>query len=201
VKLIAILRDPVERAYSHYLMASRLGIEPLADFAQAVQAELQQADMAIEWWTKRHYIYAGLYYTHLKRYFDRFEPRQVQVCFYEMLQAAPMALLQNLFTFLEVEPTFVPDISLIHNKSGLPKSRALDKFIRKLVKPNPFKDRLVSILPLKWRYRLINGLLNQNANKPQLAPQTRAEMIEIYRDEILKLQDLLQRDLSPWLTP
>ena len=49
------------------------------------------------------------------------------------------------------------------------------------------------------RRRLGSALGKWNLNRPQLSPEHRRELIALYREDILKLQDLIQRDLSAWL--
>ncbi len=87
-RLIAILRDPVDRAFSHYRMMIRLGDEPESDFVEAFHMEENR--IRNQWdpftWS---YKSVGFYYVQLKRYFDLFERSQVQVYLYEDLESKP----------------------------------------------------------------------------------------------------------------
>ena len=118
-KLIAVLRSPVERAYSAFLYMTREGRKPLKAFPEALQAEESRMRDNREWiW---HYRHVGLYYTQLKRYYDVFDADQIRVYLYEDLRAHLPRVLQSIFGFLEVDESFVPDTSLRHNVSGTPK--------------------------------------------------------------------------------
>lgn len=78
-KLIAILRDPAERAYSHFLHLLREGREPLADFQDALDAEEERTRR--NWGWTWQYKSRGLYYSQLKKYFDTF-PNKIYVYIY-----------------------------------------------------------------------------------------------------------------------
>lgn len=196
VRLIAILRNPAERAYSHFLNSVRDGAEPLTDFAQALQEEEVRVRNNLDplrW----HYQQMGFYYVQLKRYFETFDRRQIQIYLYDDLKANPAGLVQDIFQFLAVDDAFVPDTSLVFNASGIPKNQALHAFLKKR---NPIKSILKPFLPKELRQQVTYNLRNQNLEKPTPLPsEMRQRLIEVYREDILKLQDLIQRDLSKWL--
>lgn len=85
-KLIALLRDPVERAYSNYLMYVRWGLETL-DFAQAIKEE--ETRIRNNWPNGWHYVSLGFYYERLKRYFELFKQSQIKVYLYEEWNSEP----------------------------------------------------------------------------------------------------------------
>ncbi len=187
-KLIAILRDPVERAYSGYLMHISEGRETARDFAEALREE----EMRIRNnWGWGHYASVGFYHSQLKRYFDNFNHHQIRVYLYEDLKTNSISLLQDIFNFLNVEESFVPDISIRHNITGIPKNTILQTLIQSLKPLNPvFK----LVLPANLRQNIKTQILV----KPQLPPEIRKQLIEVYREDILKLEELIQRDLSKW---
>lgn len=159
VKMIAILRNPVERAYSAFLHLVRDSREPLRDFAQALEKE--EARICDHWEHIWHYQQAGFYYAQLQRYFAKFNPEQIRVYLFEDLNLNPLGILQDIFQFLGVSETFVPDISVRQNASVLP----------------------------------------TNLAKPALTTQVRQQLIEVYQEDIWRLQKLIQRDLSNWVEP
>lgn len=193
VKLIAILRDPVQRAYSDFLHFVRDSREPYTDFVQAIQEE----EIRIEKnWGFGHYIRRGLYYQQVKRYFDRFDQSQIKIYLNEDLKANSLGLMNEIFQFLGIDDTFVPDTSYQPNVSGIPKNKALHTLFRK---SNPIRTLIEPIAPASLRKLAIN-LKGKNLVQPPLSPEIRQQLIqEIYREDILKLQDLVQRDLSKWL--
>ncbi len=194
VKLIAILREPVERAYSQYLMFIRDQREPLQDFAQAIEEEKNRKEQGWAWGWR--YLELGFYYTQLKRYFDIFNSEQIRVYLYDDLQNNPKRVIEDICTFLNVDNTFSPDMSFKPNISGVPKNKLLHGFLRN---PNVFKDLLKPFLSAKLRKGLRLNLQNSNLSKPKLKPEVKGQLLPIFREDILQLQDLIQRDLSPWL--
>ncbi len=198
-KFIAILRNPVDRAYSHFLHMVRNGTEPLTDFAHALRKEETGASQDRSF-QDHDYIGRGRYYEQLKRYFDAFDRQQIKIYLYEELSNAPIDTLRDNFRFLGVDDSFVPDVSLRRNVSGFPKYETLDKL---LTRPSSIKDALKVYLPVRLRWRLseaFDALKTRNlVEPPALQPEVRGQLVGAYREDILQLQDLIQRDLSSWL--
>ena len=193
-KLIAILRNPVDRAYSSFLAEIRDGREPLNDFSQALQEEATRirSDWSFVW----HYKQRGFYYAQLRRYFDKFDRDQIRVYLYDDWKVNNIRILQDIFHFLNVDDRFVPDVSIKHNVSSIPRSIALHKF---LTKQNLIKSVLEPFLPRRVRRRAFVSLMNQNLTRPQLSLELRNQLVGVYQQDILRLQDLIERDLSKWL--
>lgn len=195
VKIIAILRHPVDRAYSHFLHWVQRGLEPLgADFLKVWNEE--DARVAQDWSPNYHYKHRGFYYTQLKRYYDRFSSDRIRVYLFEELQKDPIALAQHIFNYLEVDPSFVPQTDQKYNISQIPGNAQLDRLIDR---PNFVKKLLKPFIPQAWRDRLKKSLKQKNAIKPKLDPELRHQLTQEYREDILKLQDTIQKDLSVWL--
>src|ERR671912_401234 len=199
-KSIALLRNPADRAYSAFLYAVRMGVEPLTDFAQALREEpLRVRD---GWHYVFHYRSRGLYYRQLKSYYEVFGRERLGVWLYEDLREDPAGVTRGVFRFLEVDDTFAPDTSSKHNPAGVPASvparaamRATDRAVgglRKVLTPTS------GILPLAFEVRRAVQSRVLTA-PPPIDPEVREELIEGYREDILRLQDLIGRDLSTWL--
>lgn len=196
VQLIAVLRNPSERAYSHFLNSVRDGVEPLTDFAQALQEEEIRVKNNFNP-MRYHYQQIGFYYVQLKRYFDRFDKNQIRIYLHEDFKADPTNLLQDIFQFLAVDDAFIPDMSRKFNVSGVPKNQALQALFNQ---QNIIKSVLKPFLPQSLRKQLKYDLRNQNLDKPDPLPsQVKQQLVEVFRADILKLEDLIQRDLSKWL--
>lgn len=201
-KLLVVLRNPVDRAYSAFLFMLRDSREPLDDFSLALEDE--QRRIAENWGPEYHYRRRGFYYPQLKRYFERFGRDNVRVYLYDDLMADPESVVRDMFRFLEVDDTFEPDVSSKHNVSGLPTSKVLQRAYLFLRGSSSLKNALKPLLPPGLRGKLYSRALrsvqSRNLKKaPPLSPRVRRELTEIYRDDIMQLQDLIQRDLSKWL--
>ena len=192
-KLIAILRHPADRAYSHYLMLQREGRETLT-FRQALVAEEQRvADL---WGHTWHYLRRGFYAAQLKPYFDLFEREQLRVYLHEDFLADPVGLTQDVFRFLKVDDTFTSDVSIRHNETRLPRHRALHEY---LSHPLPAKALIMRLIPDTLSRTIGDRVRRLNQSKAVLPRRLRRQLIGLYREDIIKLQDILRRDLSHWL--
>ena len=179
-KLIASLRDPVERSYSVYQM-NRRNKELNADvpFLEAIETDHNLRET---------------YYPMLARYFQRFPPEQLAVILLEDLEQSPATTMRRLYAFLGVDPGFRPDLSKIANPGGEPRSKLLhrlfsDTRLRGLSRgfPEPLVERL-------------RAARSRNLAKQPLSPADRRKAIGFFREDILRTQDLIGRDLSAWLT-
>jgi len=189
-RLIVILRNPVERAYANFLHTVRDDRETHTDFALALQDEEKRIADNWEWFW--HYIQVGFYGQQLQQYYENFAPSQIKVYLYEDLKENAIATLQDIFGWLEVDPNFVPDMAVRPNKSGMPKNQLLHRI---LTKPNPLKTLLKPLFPAKMRQKI----QHQNLNTPQMSQEVKQHLLNLYHTDILRCQDLIQRDLSPWL--
>lgn len=193
-KMIVILRHPVERAYSSYLHMVRDGREPLADFAQALQAE--ESRIRDQWEHIWHYQRMGFYSVQLERYFAFFAPDQIKVHLYDEWLANPLQVMRDTFHFLGVDERFVPDLSIRPNVSGIPRNRLLQTLLRRL---NPAEAALDPRPIVRLCARRVVHIANRNLIKPPIPLAVRDELGLVFHEDIVKLQELLQRDLSPWL--
>jgi hypothetical protein len=145
----------------------------------------------------------GFYYQQVKRYYDTFGRQQVHVFPYEDLRKEPLAFVQNLFGLLGINTSFVPDMSREYNVAHVPIHPTLEKLLYTT------KVRIRGVQPklpkrLRWRLapvvNLVDRLRIRNSTTPPPMPEdVRASLQADYREDILRLQDLLQRDLSHWL--
>ena len=198
VKLLAILRNPVDRAYSAYTHALREWKEPAESFQKAL--ELEPERIKAGWGMLWHYTRAGLYYQQLARYFEVFDSKQILVVLYDDLRSDPAALLRLIFNFLGVDPDFKPDTSLRPNVSGFPKSEWLHKLMKRLfIEDNVIKRVSQVLVPQKIRRMVMVKLRGANLEKRELSADLRSQLQSIFRSDIEKLQGLLDRDLSHWL--
>lgn len=196
VKLFAILRDPAARAFSHYMHTIKNGYEKITDFNKAIHAgEELVGDVVLH----RYYMPFGYYYEQLQRYFQIFSRDQITIYLFEDLEDNPRTFMQDLYRFLEVDEHFLPDLSKKFNPSGSPKSRLLQRL---LSRHHPIKSFLKNILSEKAKEKLRHmqlAIQKKNLNRIEFTDEMRKPVVELYKNDILKLQDLIGRDLSAWL--
>ncbi|MFQ5571826.1 MAG: sulfotransferase [Rhodothermales bacterium] len=197
-RLIALLRHPVERAFSQYMMMLNAGAYPYRPFEQVFREKAR----SVETWDQEPLACYGFklsfYYDSLKRYFDCFSRDQIRIYLFEEYVSDPRSLLSDLFRFLDVDTEFVPDLQARFNPThGVPKSMWLQQTV---MRPNWLKTMAQSMVPTRVRKKVSAAILRTlRTSKPVLDDEVRRKFAMIYRDDILKVQDLLGRDLSVWL--
>jgi hypothetical protein len=181
VKLVASLRNPADRAFSGFLMRTRRG-EAVDSFYKELTAQSS-------------HVKEGFYYHRLKRYLDLFPREQLKIYLFEEFKKDAGRIVKELFGFLGVDTRFALDTSVRHNPGAVPKFRLLNRLLY-----SPALARIArSLFPgVKGPLKHVRQL---NLNPaPKLPGDLRAELVRIYREDILRVQELLDRDLSIWLT-
>ena len=184
-KLIAVLRNPVDRAFSRYSHLVTSGDETQT-FSQAVAAELAPPVPGVAPPLAR-YVEPGFYGAQLGRYLELFDREQLSVHFFEDLVQRPEPLLRELFCFLDVDPSFVPALGH-HNVTRYPaKSASIDRLVRRV----PRKAFLVRIIPPATRARAGRSLRRWNRRLPEFPSELRRELVEVYRDDIRRTEEIV----------
>lgn len=182
-RLIAILRDPVERAYSHYRLSRSLGIEPLT-FPEALAAEpirLRSADRAAKF--AYSYVDRGRYVDQLARLCERFGREHVHVAIFEEMRDDPTRVYSSLCGFLGVETTFRPAfLGRPINAHVAYRSQRVRRIARNL--PRPLEKVVGRLNTLRVEFGPMDA-------------SSRSFIQEELRDDIHSLEDWLGKPL-PW---
>ncbi|WP_129670930.1 sulfotransferase [Candidatus Chloroploca sp. Khr17] len=190
-RLVAVLRQPVDRAYSAFTDMRARGLEPLSDFGEALAAEPQRT--ANNWRPGFRYWQNGLYAQNLIPYYERFPPTHVRIYLYEDWRDRPQTMLADLCNFLEIDPARLPVQVLQHNVTRWVRYLWLERLIKR-------GSRAKQLLPVRLRRAISAHLRFWNQVKPPpLDPALQNNLTERYRDELMRLQDLIGRDLRHWL--
>jgi hypothetical protein len=192
--IIIILRNPVERAFSNYTFLKEY--EPNS-FEEALALEEQRKNNG--WNSFWFYAGQGFYYEQVNHYLTAFP--KVKIVLMDDFSKDVDAEMKAIFDFLEVDPIEI-NTKTIYNKSGVPRN----KFIEWLI----FKDNFLKKIPRYFinkiydsgeRARIKRNIQNRFIKKGDLtiSEQTYNHLVDGYHEDILKLQDLIQKDLSGWL--
>lgn len=190
-RLMAILRNPVDRAYSAFLHARASGFEPLADFEQALDEEPHRIDT--RWIGLTLYATVGMYAEQLERYLAVFPCEQIRVYLFDDLVRDPIRIAQDAFRWVGVSDSFEPDVSKRTNRGVAVRSVRLYNLLKSLRKTS-LGRRLV----LGTSARAFAQMISQRP-KGQLSPNLRHRLASVFEDDIMRLSRLLDRDVSPWL--
>jgi hypothetical protein len=195
MKILIVLRDPAERAYSQFMHNRRDLLETLS-FEEAIAAE--KSRMEENWHFDFFYVDKGYYYNQVKAFMDNFD--HVKVVFYDALEKNPDKLLQDIYAFLEVE-NIVEKEMVKRNQSGEMKVKWFKQIIT--TRKNPVLNAVRKMMGRDTKKKLRNWvkdkLLRYNLKKTEMNPATRKRLVDLYKSDIQKLQSLVDRDLSDWM--
>lgn len=188
-RIIIILRDPVERAYSHYLMDVRDGIQK-APFFEAITEDYRKDKKG--WGISHLYVELGMYFSQVKQYLDVFGKNKVCVLMFEEFVQDPRKILEYVSVFLEIELERVKNINteIMHNPYASPRS-----FLTQTILGNKFVRLRKKIIPKFFRQFVLNRLLLVHGEKPPIDPVASIYLKEIYDIEIEKLELLLGKKI------
>lgn len=187
IKLICILRNPIERAYSGYRYFVGKGIEKRT-FKAAI---VQQMDPKTKYYRPQAYLELGKYANHVERYLSTFGESQMKIYLYKDWCETPESVLRDIYQFIEVDPKFQQDTSRRHNVS--------DKNDRgELYWQRVSQFSLIQLLPKEYSH-LVEGIMKTIFNRTQLTYGIRNKLIRYYYDDVKKLEGIICRDLSHWL--
>jgi len=189
-KLIAILRHPVDRAYSHFAHNRASNVEPLSSFREALREEAQRRQQ--NWGAPWYYRDRGYYYRQLRTYYDTFRRDQIGVWLYDDLKTNAARFLSEIESFLAVDHAAI-DTTEHHNVTRL---RRKDFLGRVAGAATPLRRLAKVVLPHGLRTHIRNRV---DYVRPTVSETLRRQLTKGYHEDILALQNLLGRDLSHWL--
>jgi hypothetical protein len=190
-RFLFVLRNPVDRACSHYWHSVKKGYESL-ELGPALAAEDERIRRGGTLRRDHSYVDRGRYAPQLRRFFDRFGREHVHVLLYDQLARDPDCLEQSCARFLGIDPAaFPPRGSVsVRNASRLPRLRWLQRATA------PWRRSAPRIATLVDRVNL------RTAPYPPPDPELRAHLAAVFEPEIRQLEKLLGLDLSEWkVTP
>ncbi len=184
VRLVASLRDPVERTWSHYGLLQARGretrtFEAALDTEEAALAEHGPNAPGVV------YLYHSAYDVHLERVYRLFGRQQLHVSIFERMVKDPAATYRSICRFLGVDDTFVPpNLGRAVNPQVGFRSLRIRSWSKRL--PVPLR-RVVDRLNTR-----------QAARRPDLSPALRARLQEYFAPRVRRVEELLGDELPEW---
>lgn len=198
-QFVILLRDPVRRAWSHYLHKRRDAQEP-ETFERALELEpqrLRDPNPDLFW---IGYFRDGLYAQQLRLWYSYFDPDTCLVVLSDELRHKRQQTLTTIFRFLGVDDDVAISSEAQRNRAGEPRSRALMRFMSR---PSRAKSWLKRLMPEVVRWQLKERVAARNvrpaAAAPVMDPATEAALRVRYADEVRDLEQLIGRNLPHWL--
>jgi hypothetical protein len=198
-KLIAVLRDPVDRAHSNWSHLRSAGLEPVADFPLACMLGERRA--AEGWGPFWRYLEIGRYGAQLQQLYSLFPPEQVLVLLYRDLREDPVRTLDQVCEFLGVETgrlDHLPSENVTaHVGEGLVNT-ALHKTVQGV-------DALAGIAPgplrRAARSAAVKVLQREQRTRPALTLEERCLLLPHYAEDLQLLEQVLGRSFAHWRDP
>ncbi|MFC4784420.1 sulfotransferase family protein [Nocardioides sp. MAHUQ-72] len=200
VRLVVVVRDPVDRAYSNWMHLWSDGLEPLDDFTEAFdrQDERVRAGWAPFW----RYRELGMYGEQLAHLFRYVDPQRVLLMRYRSLVDEPRAAIDRTCRFLGISQGLVGSIPRDNSRPFVPpgwRPRLIGPVVRAGARMGQFAP------PHVWR-RASVPLVSQlssaaDAARPLLDPSSRERLVAAFADDIATLGRLTGEDFGDWLSP
>jgi Sulfotransferase family len=205
-KIVIMLRDPVARAYSQYLMDAREGWQD-RPFYEALLEDWNRPEKG--WGVSHMYVEPGLYRDQVKRYLQRFGPEQVLVLPFSDLRTPQgrRKMLGELISFLELDPAYLDriDTSQVENEFAV----ARWNWSRRVAASWWARRLAMMLVPAQAgsvflvKMRIYDRFFLRRAVKPPMDPRARDWLQSMYEDDVAGLERLLGRNLpelrASWL--
>lgn len=197
-KLICVLRNPTERAYSAFWQAKKAGYESCESFEVALENEkkfFKNNGTDVKFLAHNTYLDHGSYTKQINDFLSVFDKSRLKIVLFDDLVKKREEIFNEIIDFIGVS-AFDPEYKRV-NESGMPKSQLLQKMVVKFSLPKWAKK----IVSADVRVKIIGFIKNLNVKKvsyPLLNPETKAELDLHYEKEIGKLERLIKKSLAHW---
>ena len=204
VKFIVLLRNPVDRAYSHYLHSKRDELEDLTFIDSLLNEEDRLAKCRGNndeiSFTKYSYIYQGLYSDHIKIYLRYFPIEKFHFVLFDDFLKNRKETINKILKFLNVSTNVDLDLNIFSNKASVARSTILKKFMKK---QTIFSKTLKLLIPsLKLRQQIRNLIHSTNNKETSKKPLTLKEKDFCFKNyfskQISDLEKILNINLDIW---
>jgi hypothetical protein len=189
-KIIIMLRNPIERAFSHYLMDYRLGL--ISDSFENIITKKSKHKNAHLFY--QQYIKVSKYAKQIQRYLDFFEKENILFVDYEDFKKNGSEIVFQVYDFLNISTEFGANINTKYNAFKMPKNNGI-RFIYSFV----FLRKILTYLLPKYLVNNISVFLFKVDRKPKLSMETRSLLTKIFKDDIKKLEEILSNDYLKWI--
>lgn len=204
IKFVVILRNPIDRAYSHYLHTKRDEYEKLG----FIDAVLNENDRLTQFnktedgisFSRFSYIYQGQYAQHINNYLNYFSIEQFHFVLFNDFINKREETIQRLLSFLGIDNNYELDINISSNKSSIARSKRLKRFI----KDDSMAKRAAKwIMPSLVFRQKIRNLIHASNNKAQAKiplSQDQRKLVydKFFEREITMLEKMLNLNLNHW---
>jgi hypothetical protein len=209
-KLIAVLRNPVDRAVSAYFHSINYGFLPPLDVEVGMRRLISDPSFSSEHKRSLEIIEFGYYYRYLSKYDHYIKNGQMLILLHEDITSKPLESVQRVYDFLSVPGDFVPDSldsrpqKVLYNLTRLKLLSCRNRFMyrysndrtRLYAKEMTFVDKVLTWVITTLDRKVLSMYLPNN--KPTIGIELRNLLYNLYASDIEALADLINRDISAW---
>jgi len=195
VKIIIVLRNPIDRIWSQYGMQIR-DKQETKTLLQAISSDCIKHRINNNWPAGFDYVGYSMYASKIKVLKVNF--KHVSILFHEDIESDWKTSIKKLFNFLEVDSGFEYEQKR-YNVSGKPKNKILGFIARFIYGASALKSVFKGFVPRKIRYYIRTRLSGALLSRGGISSEEYNQLLKIFRDDILETQKLTGRDLSDWL--
>jgi sulfotransferase family protein len=198
-RLIAILRDPAERAHSNWTHLWSAGLDPIGDFTAACAAEDRR--VAAGWAPFWHYTRLGRYGEQLEHLFRLFPREQVFILRYRDLVDSPGLALDAICAFLGVRPGIISQVPR-ENVTAHPERSGSHRTVSLMLRASAAVGRHLPGTAGASLTRPLERFLQRNAPPRQpLTWEQRQQVLAYVEDDVRLLEKITDADFRDWLRP
>ncbi|MGD0913540.1 MAG: sulfotransferase [Terracidiphilus sp.] len=191
-RIIIMLRDPVMRAQSAYLMLYSRNMETAPTFLEAIERDRDRDKTS--WFTSWNYVEAGMYASQVERYIETFGRDQVLVSLFDDLVKNPLDLFLRIARHIGVDPAPFVTMNLTEALNTFRMPRSMLAY--RLGRNEQIKRLRQKLIPADVWERMRSGALFYRAGKkPPVDEASRKLLQQIYAPDIIRLEELLGRKM------
>ena len=198
VKIVVVLRNPIERAVSAFSYGRKTGREPLNDFTKALEQNTVNEDRFHgDIFRKQSCDYVGrsLYSKSIQDIYSLFPKENVSILLFEQMILDFNSYLNKIASTLGLQ-NYSFDTSKSYNEAGTSKNQVLAKIIA----PGKFKS-FKEIIPFQYRLKLKQFIKSKNTkkiDKIKIDDNTRKHLLELFKDDVFKLSEITDIPISTY---
>ena len=192
IQLIVILRNPIDRAYSHYCMAMRTN-----KVEKNIERGLSLDSPYVQW---------GLYHDQITRFMQLFPRNQIKVLLFDDIKSNPQFLLKDVYSYLNVDSAFLPKsaFQVKNPQRSMPKYPKIYKSLKGIYNDLSVNSDIANKILTQLRYRGYFDLfhrINRGSSFPKISEEKKMKLADFYDGDVSELSKVINKDLSSWLKP
>ncbi len=200
-QLVFILRNPVERTYSSYLMEKNFGTVKF-DFEDLPEMIKKHQNNNENTWDFDFFIEYSLYSHHLKNIYSLFPKENVNIVLYEDLKNNGAEVCKTIFRKLKIDDSFLPNVEMKHNVTQKTRSNFYARAVKHLLRNhNPIKKLIKRFVPGHKVYKYGELLRDVNKTEKKHEPinaEVKQFLVDYYRPYNKELEEMIGKDLTSW---